>query len=177
MKFYYIFKDLKVKVKNEEVNVNLFPQFIPMTEEQISFYLENPTASVHEIKRCEMYEQPKEPTLDEMKLNAINSISEYSLKTSNKIIPEYKTKNVINSIMSMLSGDSESIIYEENDCKKILKKSLTIGKKCRDLFYQQKQLIENAETKNEVSQLTQESIFLYDIILEENGVNNHSENV
>lgn len=176
MKFYYIFKDLKVKVKNEEVNVNLFPQFVPMTEEQISFYLENPTASVHEIKRCEMYEQPKEPTLDEMKLNAINRISEYSLKTSNKIIPEYKSRNAILSLLGVLS-EGATAIYNDEDSNTIVKNCLRIGKECRELFYQQKQLIENATSKDDVSNITQETINMYDTILEENGINNHSVNV
>ena len=171
MKFYYIFKDLKVKVKNEEVNVNLFPQFVPMTEEQINFYLENPTASINEIKRCELYPQPQEPTLEEVKENAINRISDYSLKTNDKIIPNYKSQNATNSLISVLLGNPTDVIYTLNDSKNLLKKSIKIGKQCRDLFYKQKELIEKAETKENVSNIIQETILLYDIILEENNVN------
>ena len=174
MKFYYIFKDLKVKVRDNEINTNMFPQFQLMSEEQINFYLENPNASINEIKRCELYPQPQEPTLEEVKENAINRISDYSLKTNDAIIPNYKSQNATHSLISVLLGNPSDVIYSLNDSKNLLKKSIKIGKQCRDLFYQQKELIEKAETKENVSNIIQETILLYDIILEENGVNNNS---
>lgn len=53
---------------------------IPFTEEQLAFYEANPTASVEEIKKCEMKTVPA-LTLTQVKARKINEIDMYDCST------------------------------------------------------------------------------------------------
>lgn len=160
MKFYYIYKNIKVKVKNETVDTKLFPQFVPMTPEQVEFYLTNPTASIEEIKKCELNEVERIP-LDKYKNDSINAISTYSLNVSRTIIPDYKVQNAI----VCLNTNCENHIYPSEECQSILNRYNIIGKTCRDMFYTYKTRIEDCATHEEVDTITTEAYNEYTILL------------
>ena len=160
--FYYIYNDEKIKVRELAVDTELFAMYKEMTDEQVAFYLANPTASVAEVKRCELYPIPVEPTLDEVKASAIEELSEYSLMTSEKVVPSYKVHNA----QITLLGNIADAIYSADEAQDIVSKANEVGKECRTLFYESKERIENSYTADDVYDIVAEVRGEYDSILE-----------
>lgn len=158
--FYYIFCDKKIKVRDTAVKTAVFPQYVEMTPEQVEFYLANPTASVEEIKKCELIEIERIP-LDKYKIDSINAISSYSLNVSRTIIPDYKVQNAI----VCLNTNCGNHIYPSEECQSILNSYNNIGKTCRDMFYSYKTRIEDCATHEEVDTITTEAYNEYTKLL------------
>lgn len=147
--YYYIFLNKRVLVRTIEVDTTKFPQFILMNEEQINFYNEHPHASIEEIKQCELIQIERIP-LDKYKTDSINALSTYSLNVSSTIIPDYKIQNAI----VCLNSNCQKHIYQNEECQSILNRYDSIGKICRDMFYNFKQSIEECTTHEEVDIIT-----------------------
>lgn len=158
--FYYIYNDAKIKVRETAVDTALFKVYVELTDEQREFYIANPTASVREVKRCELYPRPVEPTLDEVKVSAIEELSEYSLMTSEKVVPSYKVHNA----QITLLGNIADAIYSTDEAQDIVSKANEVGKECRTLFYESKERIENSYTADDVYDIVAEVRGEYDII-------------
>lgn len=62
--YYYFYNDKKVVESILPINTRLNKAFVELTPEQTAFYLEHPTASVHEIKNCELDPPYVPPTPD-----------------------------------------------------------------------------------------------------------------
>lgn len=147
--YYYIFLNKRVLVRTIEVDTTKFPQFVLMTEEQINFYNEHPHASIEEIKQCELIQIERIP-LDKYKTDSINAISIYSLNVSSTIIPDYKIQNAI----ACLNSNCQNHIYQNEECQNIFNRYDSIGKICRDMFYNFKECIEECTTHEEVDMIT-----------------------
>lgn len=62
--YYYFYQDRKVVESILPINTRLNKAFVELTPEQTAFYLEHPTASIHEIKKCELDPPYVPPTPD-----------------------------------------------------------------------------------------------------------------
>lgn len=156
--FYYIFCNKKIKVRDTAVNTAVFPQYVEMTPEQVEFYKEHPTASVNEIKNCQLYE-PYILTVEDNKKISIDNLSHYSLSITEELVPSYKIQNAL--ICTNLNNHNEGI-YSHDECLQIIEKYNRIGKYCRENFYNFKQQIENCETNEEINNIFDQAITLYD---------------
>lgn len=79
MKYYYFVTKggLKsIKITNYEINTVINKNYELMTDEQVAFYEDHPTASVNEVMNCRLIEIP-EPTLEEVRLSKIIEIDSY----------------------------------------------------------------------------------------------------
>ena len=160
MKYYYFYNDTKIKVRDIAVNVALFPQFVEMTEAQREFYIANPTASVVEVKRCELCPRPQEPTLEEVKVSAIKELSDLSLEVSERIVPSYKVQNA----QITLLGNSDFTIYTLDDAQDIVAEANEVGTRCRALFYSSKSRVETCLSIEEVQSIVEETKVEYNTI-------------
>lgn len=161
--YYYIYNDKKIKVRETAVDTALFKAYVAMTDEQREFYIANPTASVAEVKRCELYPRPQEPALEEVKANAVKELSDYSLETSEKVVPSYKVHNA----QITLLGNIASAIYTIEEAQDIVSLANEIGKQCRLLFYESKARIENCIFRDEIYAIVAEVKNEYDIIAQD----------
>lgn len=76
MKYYYFLGNLnEVFTRDDIVDLTIFPQYSPLTDEQVEYYLNNPDAKRYEI---EHHNDPiPELTLEEIKLNKIYEIEAF----------------------------------------------------------------------------------------------------
>lgn len=140
------------------------PAFVPLTEEQIAFYNENPTASVAEVEKCELNPPyiPVEPTFEEIQTQAIKEISKKSLETLDRFVSAYQLANAQCSILWAENSKGESPIYDLATAQGYIDAYLRIGGLFRAKFYEVKGLIESAETKEEVEEIKASAISYYD---------------
>lgn len=81
MNYYYFIENKQdVFIREEEVDTEMYPQFIPLTSQQVEYYLEHPTAKRYEIEHA-FDPQPPAPTpeqlLQEAKSIKLDEIREY----------------------------------------------------------------------------------------------------
>lgn len=62
--YYYFYQDKKIVDSLVPINTRLNKAFVELTPEQTEFYLEHPTASVHEVKNCQLDPPYVPPTPD-----------------------------------------------------------------------------------------------------------------
>lgn len=161
--YYYIFLNKKIVSFDTAVDTAVFPQYVEMTSEQVEFYLANPDASIEEIKECKLNEQ-EVISLDEYKLTKIEMISIHSLNISNVIIPDYKIQNAL----ACVNTNHTSSIYSHDECLSILEKYNTVGKMCRDLYYETKTRIENSQSIEDVDSIVYDVLQEYENIKQNN---------
>ena len=165
MKYYYIYNNKQIKVRNIAVDTAVFKQYVEMTAEQKAFYLANPNAGAREVINCKLNERPSFAilTLDDIKANAIKEVSALSLNTKSSIIPDYKVTNALMSLMNITNN-----IYSNEESQAVLQDANNIGVVCRSMFYDIKDLINGAYSEDEVRDIVLAAYDNYDTILKEN---------
>lgn len=160
---YFVKYRNKRKIEDWDVEI-INPAFVPLTEEQIAFYNENPTASVAEVEKCELNPPyiPVEPTFEEIQTQAIKEISKKSLETLDRFVSAYQLANAQCSILWAENSKGESPIYDLATAQGYIDAYLRIGGLFRAKFYEVKGLIESAETKEEVEEIKASAISYYD---------------
>lgn len=160
---YFVKYRNKRKIEDWDVEI-INPAFVPLTEEQIAFYNENPTASVAEVEKCELNPPyiPVEPTFEEIQTQAIKEISKKSLETLDRFVSAYQLANAQCSILWAENSKGESPIYDLATAQGYIDAYLRIGGLFRAKFYEVKRLIESAETKEEVEEIKASAISYYD---------------
>lgn len=122
------------------VELNKLPKwqssmYTPLSDFQLTFAQDNPTATPIEIMQCGMNTAPQvvtvDITLDEYKEIAKLGISDLSLSTSRKFITEYQ---FLNAQSSLLVADGDGI-YSHEQAKSYISNYNTVGKQCRDKYY------------------------------------------
>lgn len=159
---YYIYNNTKIKIREQQVDTSMFTQFVEMTDEQISFYLANPNASIEEIKNCQLQPTPPLPTLEDVKLFAIERLSLLSLEVYNECMPAYKLNNALMSIIT--NENTQNGIYDTLQATQIITTANDIGTLCRNQYYILKERIEACTTEIEVEAIEQEGIDVYRLI-------------
>lgn len=82
--YYYFIKQnnrfVRIAVFDSEINTDINHNMIQLTNEQVSFYLQHPNASVSEIQNCRLWSEP-EPIgiLEQAKSNKIMEIDAYDI--------------------------------------------------------------------------------------------------
>lgn len=161
---YYYFVDEKMILGYETpVDTGVFTQMVELTDEQKIFYIENPNASIREVKNLRL-DKVYEPSLDEVKQNAIDYLSRLSLETSEKIVPTYK----INNAITTLNIQGENTIYSTDEANRIVNDYNSIGKTCREMFYEAKGRILNCSDEEGVIHIKEELTISYMELTESN---------
>ena len=166
MFYYFIANFQDVYEREEEVDLKEFPQFYPLTDEQVEYHLAHPEAKRWEI---EHHNDPiPEPTLDDVKRNKISEIDEYDVSSAvneffignQALWLDKATRTGLNFslIMEEEAGRTESTLWYNNICftlpialfKQMLQRLEIYAKDCYNITAQHKVEVENIETKEEV---------------------------
>lgn len=121
----------------------------PLTPEQLERWRSNPKAHWTAImNEPTHYEQPTpaEPTLEELKADALKKLSDLSLEILGSHVGEYQMMNALLS----LRADEYDKIYDDDKSQDLIDVYLTVGKMCREKYYEAKSAIEACETKEQV---------------------------
>lgn len=121
-----------------------------LSEAQNTFYAEHPTATIWEIKNCKLQEPVEAitPSIEELKDEALKTISNYSLTTVNKYCTPYQFANAQASLMAIQDGGIG--IYNEEDSQQYINLYIHYGKQCRDLYYEAKEYLELCNSEEEI---------------------------
>lgn len=125
----------------------------PLTPEQLERWRSNPKAHWTAImNEPTHYEQPTpaEPTLEELKEEALKKLSDLSLEILGSHVGEYQMMNALLS----LRAESYDKIYDDDKSQDLIDIYLEVGKQCRTLFYEAKSAIESAEDTETLKELT-----------------------
>lgn len=173
MKHYY-FVDNKILEFNFELNLDLNPSYIKLTQEQVDFYLTNPTASIYEIRNCQL-NVPYQQSLDEIKQLALSQINEKSRETLGLKVDVLGFCDALASTIYAPARGVDSI-YSTEEVLNTADDFLIIGKACRDRVNSDTELIENATTEEEVSQIVTAALnFFEGLTLESNDLEQHKQ--
>lgn len=125
----------------------------PLTPEQLERWRSNPKAHWTAImNEPTHYEQPTpaEPTLEELKEEALKKLSDLSLEILGSHVGEYQMMNALLS----LRAESYDKIYDDEKSQDLIDIYLEVGKQCRTLFYEAKSAIESADSKETLKDIT-----------------------
>ena len=125
----------------------------PLTAEQVERWEENPRAHWSAI----MNGQPAvvtpavtEPTLDELKAEAVRKLSDLSLEVLGSWVSEYQ---LMNARLSLEAAAADKI-YDDEKAAEVVADYLRVGKQCRTLFYEAKSAIMAADNTETLKELT-----------------------
>jgi hypothetical protein len=141
--------------------LGIFTHCVELTTEQVDFYLEHPTASINEIKNCELITEVN-ITLHLVQQECIENLSKYSLDIARSVIPDYKIQNAITSLLYPTTG-----IYTVEESQQILLLYSSVGTTCRNKFYDYKKLILACKDIDEVYEITAEARGEYLVMVDE----------
>lgn len=128
-------------------------RFVRLNAEQLAFFNTHRRASYNEIWNAQEYIAPTpepyvpvEPTLEECKAEALKELSNLSLEILGSHISEYQMMNALLS----LNADLYDKIYDDDKSQDLIDVYLTVGKMCREKYYDAKEAILQCETKGQV---------------------------
>lgn len=125
----------------------------PLTAEQVERWEENPRAHWSQIMNGQpavVPPTPVEPTLEELKADALKKLSDLSLEILGSHVGEYQMMNALLS----LRAESYDKIYDDDKSQDLIDVYLEVGKQCRTLFYEAKSAIESADNTETIKELT-----------------------
>ena len=125
----------------------------PLTAEQVERWEENPRAHWTAIMNGPTEAVPPEitePTLDELKAEAVKKLSDLSLEVLGSWVSEYQLMNARLS----LEAEPADKIYDDEKAAEVVADYLRVGKQCRTLFYEAKSAIESADNTETLKELT-----------------------
>lgn len=157
VKYYYYFISNSRMYKSEtEVNLELNKNFIEMTDEQATFWDENPSATIYEVMRCELDTpyMPPTPSLSELKEIAIDEIDRESRSVIGSFVDVLTFSNTVASTV-YAKAKGITPIYDDEKVLKIATNFLVNGKLCKDLYNETVSLIESAHTKEEIDEMVE----------------------
>lgn len=164
--YYYFTKRNQIKAVPFEIDCVINSAYTAFTAEQTAFVEKHPTASVSEVRNCRLYVAPEPvvPTLEELKAKAKTELSAYSALTMGRFVSDLQLANAQSSLY-LLGIDSSSVtVYTSEKAVATIAKYNTIGKQCRDKYYEAVQAIDGCETADDVSSVVTSAKELYDNI-------------
>lgn len=125
----------------------------PLTPEQLERWRSNPKAHWSQIMNGQPTVEPPavtEPTLDELKAEAVKRLSDLSLEVLGSWVGEYQLMNAILS----LKAEPADKIYDDEKAADVVADYLRVGKQCRTLFYEAKSAIMSADNTETLKDIT-----------------------
>lgn len=149
----YLYFNEKIKKIIASVEAIEKEGFTPLNEEQIARWRSNP-----KVHWSQIMNEPKnvevptiaEPTLEELKTEALKKLSDLSLEILGSHVGEYQMMNALLS----LRAESYDKIYDDDKSQDLIDIYLEVGKQCRTLFYEAKSAIMAAENTETLKELT-----------------------
>lgn len=155
-----------ISVFTEPVNTELNRNFREMMSEQIDFYLEHTTASIHEIENCELDPPyvPPTPDIEEVRKKAIEDIDKMSRDTLGKKVDVLGFCDAIASFVYKPS--KQAAIYNDDEVLRTADDFLRIGKVCREKVNEVVTQIEEATSIESIEQIVEDTRQFFDAVVE-----------
>lgn len=150
---YNYFYDYRILTVDYEINIELNPRCVPFTEQQNKFYAEHPDASYWEVVNCKMNPQPEPPvppTLDEIKIDSKNFLSNLSLSILGRYVKEYQLANAQSSLAIITINPESTPIYDENHAKEVINTYDEVGRDLRTIYKTSESAIDECQTIDQV---------------------------
>ena len=168
---YYYFKirnnhPWSISIFTEPVDTELNRNFREMTSEQIDFYLEHPTASIHEIEKCELNPPyvPPEPDIEELRHQAISDIDQMSREALGKKVDVLGFCDALAS--SVYKPSRQNSIYSDDEVLRTADDFLRIGKICREKVNEVVPQIEDATSIGSIEQIVEDARQFFDAVVD-----------
>lgn len=159
MHYYFITnngKPYKIVESTEPVNLNIMWAYRELTQEQVSFYMENPTASIYEVENCQMFQYT--PTVVDIPIEKIreNAVKEIDGASRFALGQKVDVLGFCDALAGTVYKPSKNdSIYTDDEILKTADDFLRIGKLCREKVKDTIPLLENAETKEEIDEIVE----------------------
>ena len=157
MLYYYFVNNKKIVGFPVPVDLAMNVGFVPLTEEQKSFYLEHPNASIQEVKDCQLISSyiPPTPDIEEyvaMKVKELKSLCYGSVTVSSL---EYSVALAcVNGTSLIYTGDK---YYTVLQAKNIIKQFMDESYKALTVYNNYKPQIESAQSIEAVDALMEQA--------------------
>lgn len=164
--YYYFTSRNQIKAVPFEIDCVINRAYTALTEEQTAFIEANPTASVSEVRNCRLYVAPTPtvPTLEEVKAQAKTDLSAYSALTIGRFVSDLQLANAQSSLYLLGVDSASETVYTAEKATSTIAKYNTVGKQCRDKYYEAVQAIDGCETADDVSSVVTSAKAFYDNI-------------
>lgn len=164
--YYYYFTKNQIKVVPFEIDCVINRAYTALTEEQTAFIEDNPTASVSEVRNCRLYvaPTPTAPTLDGVKAQAKTDLSAYSAQTMGRFVSDLQLANAQSSLYLLGVDSASETVYTAEKATSTIAKYNTVGKQCRDKYYEAVQAIDGFDTVDDVAGVVMSAKAFYDNI-------------
>lgn len=159
MYYYFITNNgrpYKIVESTEPVDLNIMWAYRELTQEQVSFYMENPTASIYEVENCQMFQYT--PTVVDIPIEEIRESAVKEIDSASRFALGQKVD--VLGFCDALAGtvykpSKNDSIYTDDEILKTADDFLRIGKLCREKVKDTIPLLENAETKEEIYEIVE----------------------
>ena len=177
-KFYY-FKIVNgitygISVFTEEVNTEINRIFRKMTDKQVEFYFEHPTATIQEIERCELNPPyvPPVPDIEDVRSQALENVDRMSREALGKKVDVLGFCDALAS--SVYKPSRQDSIYTDDEVLRTADDFLRIGKTCREYSNEVIPQIQAAQTIEEIEQIVKDARqFFEDVVEPANDLEHH----
>lgn len=175
--YYYFWKNRKIIKSQQQLDVTLNPSIVELTTEQIELYTNQPDLPVWLIKQytgdysiVENYlnqlNQQNQISLEDLKEQHLKELDVVSRTTLSKFVDTLSFANAVASSMYASERNLSPVVNNLNVLQ-TADKFLIIGTKCKQLYTQYKNLIENATSPEDLETIKSDLIDDYNNINEE----------
>lgn len=147
MKYYYYIRDYnRVFERDTIVDLEIYPQYIPLTQEEVEYYLANPTATRYEIEHRD--DVVSQPTLEEVKESKRQSIQFSAERLIEVLAPNAL---IIKALTAQWQIDhSQTPILLQEEINTIMTDAKGFQDEITNLLETLLSTVENAETSEDV---------------------------
>lgn len=175
--YYYFLNNRKIVTSQQQLNVVLNPSIVELTPEQVELHTSQPSLPVWLIKQytgdysiVENYLNQLNPqnqiSLEDLKEQYLKELDNTSRTTLSKFVD---TLSFANAVASSMYASERNLLPVVNNLNVLqtADKFLIIGTKCKHLYTQYKNLIENATSTEDLETIKSDLINDYNNINEE----------
>lgn len=153
--YYYFYNNLKVVRSRMSGLSEITNNFVKLTNDEVAFYLNNPNATVEEIKKQQLNPVDNTVDLEIYKQRAIDTLSRMSLSITHNNLSDYRIINALSSLQA------ENKVYDDTVSNEIVGEYLSNSITLRNHFYIAKSAIETATSTVDVDAILAQSEDFY----------------
>ena len=177
MYYYYFWNNRKIIKSQQQLDVTLNPSIVELTPEQVELYTSQPDLPVWLIKQyngdysiVENYlnqsNQQNQISLEDLKEQYLQELDNTSRTTLSKFVDTLSFANAVASSIYASERNLSPVVNNLNVFQ-TADKFLIIGTKCKQLYTQYKNLIENAISSEDLEMIKRRLVVDYNNINEE----------
>lgn len=156
--YYYFWNNKRIIESVLQLPTKFNPSLTELTQEQVEFYLANPTATVQEVMNCALTPPyvPPPTELEDLKSSALSELRDaYCLKMARYSELDVAMALASQTAISNIWLTSLQTPYSLNESKDIIKGFCTLGKTCKAIYEEYAKDIDSSSTEEDVASALQ----------------------